>query len=256
VPKIYPCRNGSTAAVILVATEQVYVEDAYARSCDASVTHSASGAIQLDRTVFYVAGGGQPGDSGVLKLADGTTIEVLNTVKGEGAGEILHLVADDAPTPAAGTAVTAEIDWTRRHKHMRMHTCLHLLCAVIDAPVTGGQLSEEKARLDFDLPELLLDKAEIEARLNQLIAKDAPTATRWISDEDLAAQPDLVRTMKVKPPSGQGRVRLLDVADIDLQPCGGTHVKSTGEIGPVTVRKVENKGKHNRRINIVFKEPE
>ncbi len=238
----------------MAATEQIFAADAYARACEARVTHSAPGAIQLDRTVFYPAGGGQPGDRGVLKLADGANIQVLNSVKGEGEGEILHLVADDAPVPAIGTALTAEIDWARRHKHMRMHTCLHLLCAVIDAPVTGGQLSEQKGRLDFDLPDLSLDKGEIEARLNQLIARDAPTGTRWISDADLAAQPDLVRTMKVKPPSGQGRVRLLDVKDIDLQPCGGTHVKSTGEIGPVTVRKIENKGKHNRRVNITFKE--
>ncbi|MDA0230061.1 MAG: alanyl-tRNA editing protein [Proteobacteria bacterium] len=240
----------------MAATEQLFTEDAYARTCEACVTHSAPGAIQFDRTVFYPAGGGQPGDSGAVKLADGTTIPILDTVKGEGIGEILHIVPDDASIPAIGTAVTVEIDWARRHKHMRMHTCLHLLCAVIEAPVTGGQLSEDKARLDFDLSELSIDKAEIEALLNRLIARDAPTTTRWISDTDLAAQPDLVRTMKVKPPSGQGRVRLLDIADVDLQPCGGTHVKSTGEIGPITVRKIENKGKHNRRINIIFKEPE
>ncbi len=236
-------------------TEQLFAEDAYERTCEARVIDSAPGAIQLDRTVFYSAGGGQPGDSGVLKLADGSEIEVLNTVKGEGAGEIIHLIPDDAPVPANGTVLTAEIDWARRHKLMRMHTCLHLLCAVIDAPVTGGQMSEQKGRLDFDLPELALDKSEIEERLNQLIARGAPTATRWISDADLAARPDLVRTMKVKPPSGQGRVRLLDVEDVDLQPCGGTHVKSTAEIGAVTVRKIENKGKHNRRVNITFKEP-
>ena len=235
-------------------TKQLFTEDAYARSCDAQVTQSAPGTIQLDRTVFYAAGGGQPGDSGVLKLADGTEIPVLNTVKGEGVGEILHLVADDAPVPAPGTALVAELDWERRHKHMRMHTCLHLLCSVIEAPVTGGQLGADKGRLDFDLPELTLEKTEIEARLNELIARDAAVGTRWISDEELAAQPDLVRTMKVQPPSGQGRVRLLEVGDIDLQPCGGTHVKSTGEIGPVTVRKIENKGKHNRRVNIIFKE--
>ena len=181
-------------------------------------------------------------------------IPVLNTVKGEAAGEILHLVAEDAPLPAPGTALVAELNWERRHKHMRMHTCLHLLCAVIEAPVTGGQLGEEKGRLDFDLPELTLEKAEIDARLNELIARDAPVGTRWISDDELATQPDLVRTMKVQPPSGQGRVRLLEVGDIDLQPCGGTHVKSTGEIGPVTVRKIENKGRHNRRVNIIFEE--
>ena len=240
----------------MATTEHIFAEDAYVRACEACVTRSSPGAIQFDRTVFYPAGGGQPGDSGVVKLADGATIQILNTVKGEGTGEIIHVVRGDEAILAIGTAVTVEIDWMRRHKHMRMHTCLHLLCAVVDAPVTGGQLSEDKGRLDFDLPELSLDKAKIEAHLNQLIARDAPTTTRWISDSDLATQPDLVRTMKVKPPSGQGRVRLLNVADVDLQPCGGTHVKSTREIGPITVRKIENKGKHNRRVNIVFKEPE
>lgn len=235
-------------------TEQVFTEDAYARSCEAQVTHAAPGAILLDRTVFYAAGGGQPGDTGVLKLASGTEIPVLNTVKGEVAGDILHLIAEDAPLPDVGTVLTAELNWQRRHKHMRMHTCLHLLCSIIEAPVTGGQLGEEKGRLDFDMGEMTLDKAEITERLNELIARNAPVGTRWITDGELAAQPDLVRTMKVKPPSGQGKVRLLEVADIDLQPCGGTHVKATGEIGPVAVRKIENKGKHNRRVNIIFAE--
>ena len=179
---------------------------------------------------------------------------MLNTVKGEAAGDILHLVAEDAPLPDVGTALTAELNWQRRHKHMRMHTCLHLLCSIIEAPVTGGQLGEEKGRLDFDMGEMTLDKAEITERLNELIARNAPVGTRWITDGELAAQPDLVRTMKVKPPSGQGKVRLLEVANIDLQPCGGTHVKATGEIGPVAVRKIENKGKHNRRVNIIFVE--
>ena len=238
----------------MAITEHIFAEDAYLRACEACVTRSAPGAIQFDRTVFYPAGGGQPGDSGVVKLTGGATIQILNTVKGEDAGEIIHIVPDDEAMQEIGTAVTLEIDWMRRHRHMRMHTCLHLLCAVVDAPVTGGQLSEDKGRLDFDLPELSLDKAKIEAHLNQLISCDAATTTRWISDADLAAQPELVRTMKVKPPSGEGWVRLLDVEDIDLQPCGGTHVKSTGEIGPITVRKIENKGKHNRRVNIVFKE--
>lgn len=235
-------------------TKQVFTEDAYARSCEAQVTHAAPGAILLDRTVFYAAGGGQPGDTGVLKLANGTEIPVLNTVKGEAAGDILHLVSEDAPLPDVGTALTAELNWQRRHKHMRMHTCLHLLCSIIEAPVTGGQLGEEKGRLDFDMGEMTLDKAEITERLNELIARNAPVGTRWITDGELAAQPDLVRTMKVKPPSGQGKVRLLEVANIDLQPCGGTHVKATGEIGPVAVRKIENKGKHNRRVNIIFAE--
>ena len=235
-------------------TEHVFTEDAYARSCEVQVTHTAPGRILLDRTVFYAAGGGQPGDTGVLKLADGTEIPVLNTVKGEATSDILHLVAEDAPLPDLGTALTAELNWQRRHKLMRMHTCLHLLCAVIEAPVTGGQLGEEKGRLDFDMGEITLDKAKITERLNELIARNAPVSTRWITDDELAAQPDLVRTMKVKPPSSQGKVRLLEIADIDLQPCGGTHVKATGEIGPVAVRKIENKGKYNRRVNIIFGE--
>ncbi len=236
-------------------TELLFSKDAYARSCQAHVTAAAPGAIQLDCTVFYFTSGGQPGDCGILKLADSTEIVIKNTVKDKETGDILHLVAEDALLPNVGTEVTAEINWERRHKHMRMHTCLHLLCAVIEAPVTGGQLWADKGRLDFDLPETSLDKAAIEARLNELIASNAPTSTRWITDKELEVQPELVRTMLVKPPTGQGRVRLLNVENIDLQPCGGTHVAQTDEIGPVIVRKIENKGRHHRRIVINFKEP-
>ncbi len=236
-------------------TELIFSEDAYVTSCEARVTAKAPGAIQLDRTVAYFTSGGQPGDRGTLKLADANKITIENTVKDRETGDILHLVAEEALLPDVGTEVTIEIDWERRHKHMRMHTCLHLLCAVIDAPVTGGQLWTDKGRLDFDLPETSLDKAAIEARLNELIESDAQTSTRWITDEELEIQPELVRTMMVKPPTGKGRVRLLNIEDIDLQPCGGTHVARTGEIGPVVVSKIENKGRHHRRIIINFKEP-
>lgn len=238
----------------MAGTALLFRDDAYARSCEARVTDAGPGAIRLDQTVFYPSGGGQPGDRGVLTLADGTRIDVLNTIKGEAEDDVVHVVAEDAPLPAPGTPVVAEIDWERRYRHMRMHTCLHLLCAVVDAPVTGGQLSEDKGRLDFDLQDTTLDKSEIEERLNALIARDLPGAPRWITDEELAANPELVRTMLVKPPTGQGRVRLMEVEGVDLQPCGGTHVRATGEIGAVTVRKIESKGKRNRRVSIAFRD--
>ena len=177
-----------------------------------------------------------------------------NTRKGEGADDVLHLINPDSTPPAPGSRVVAALDWERRYRHMRMHTCLHLLSAVIDAPVTGGQLSAEKGRLDFDV-DTKLDKAAVQDELNTLIARDFVVAARWISDEALAAQPELVKTMRVKPPSGQGRVRVIDVDGIDLQPCGGTHVARTGEIGPVIVRKIESKGRHNRRVSLAFEEP-
>ena len=209
--------------------------------------------IQLDRTVFYVTGGGQPGDSGVLKFADGRAVRIADTRKGELPGEVFHIPEPGQALPAVGDKVVAEIDWARRHRHMRIHTSLHLLCAVIPAGVTGGQIGDGKGRLDFDTQEAL-DKDAITLRLNQLIAEDHKVGVRWITDEELAAKPDLVRTMSVKPPSGQGSVRLLEIEGVDLQPCGGTHVARTGEIGPVVITKIENKGKHNRRVNIAFAE--
>jgi misacylated tRNA(Ala) deacylase len=198
-------------------------------------------------------GGGQPGDSGLLRLPDGTEIRITDAVKADGPDSVLHIPADAALLPAPGTPVTAEIDWDRRHRLMRMHTCLHLLCAVVTGDVTGGQVGDGKGRLDFNLPDTRLDKDELTAALNRLIAEDHPVRVRWISDAELAARPELVRTMSVKPPSGEGRVRLLEIEGVDLQPCGGTHVARTGEIGPVEVTKIENKGRQNRRINIAFK---
>jgi len=234
--------------------ELLFREDAYLTNCAATVTASGPEGLRLDRTVFYPTGGGQPGDSGWLVLADGTRLQVVDTVKGSDHEDVVHVLEDGAAAPAPGTAVTAEIDWQRRHRHMRMHSCLHLLCAVVTGDVTGGQVGADKGRLDFNLPETSLDKDHITAELNRLIAEDHPVEPRWISDAELAAQPDLVRTMSVKPPSGGGRVRLLDIAGVDLQPCGGTHVRRTGEIGRVRVGKIENKGRQNRRINILFDE--
>jgi misacylated tRNA(Ala) deacylase len=234
--------------------ELLFREDPYLKSCAATVTASGPEGLRLDRTVFYPMGGGQPGDCGSLTLPDGSRLRVVDAVKGESHEDVVHVLEEGATPPAPGTQVTAEIDWDRRHRHMRMHTCLHLLCAVVTGDVTGGQIGADKGRLDFNLPDTQLDKEAITAELNRLVAEDHPVQPRWISDDELAAQPELVRTMSVKPPSGGGRVRLLDIAGVDLQPCGGTHVRQTGEIGRVRVGKIENKGRQNRRINILFDE--
>jgi len=233
----------------------VFREDAYAKSCPATVTAVDERGIRLDRTVFYPLGGGQLGDTGLLRLADGSTIAIADTLKGPAIDEVIHVLAPGSAAPAVGTAVTAEIDWERRHRLMRMHSCLHLLCAVITGDVTGGQVSDGKGRLDFNLPEAKLDKDHIEAELNRLIAEDHPVRPRWVSDEELSAHPELVRTMSVKPPMGLGRVRLLEIDGVDLQPCGGTHITHTGEIGPVEVVKIESKGKQNRRVNLALRNP-
>jgi misacylated tRNA(Ala) deacylase len=226
-------------------------DDAYLRSCSATVTAVDERGIHLDTTVFYPTGGGQPGDVGILRRASGD-ITIVDTIKGATPDDVIHVPAPGSALPAPGETVTAEIDWARRHRLMRMHTCLHLLCAVVPGAVTGGQISDGKGRLDFDVPGATLDKDEINGKLNALIAADHEVVPRWISDEELASRPELVRTMSVKPPTGHGRVRLLDIAGVDLQPCGGTHVRRTGEIGPVVIGKIENKGKQNRRINITF----
>lgn len=235
-------------------TEELFRDDSYLKTCTATVTAVDGAGIVLDRTVFYPMGGGQPGDVGVLRRADGTTIAITDTRKGQASGDIVHVAAQGAALPSVGESVTAEIDWARRYRHMRMHTCLHLLCAVVPAGVTGGQIGADRSRLDFDTGELVLDKDKITEGLNALIARDIPAAPRWITDDEMAAKPELVRTMSVKPPSGLGRVRLLDVADTDLQPCGGTHVARTGEIGRVVVEKIENKGKRNRRVVVALVE--
>jgi misacylated tRNA(Ala) deacylase len=233
-------------------TELVFRDNAYAKSCAATVVAADASGIRLDRTVFYAESGGQPGDIGVLIPATGSPIVIVDTKKGEATDDVLHIPAEGTALPAPGTAVTAEIDWERRHRLMRMHTCLHLLCAAVTGDVTGGQVSDGKGRLDFNLPNTQLDKEHITAELNRLIQEDHPVKPRWITDQELAAKPELVRTMSVKPPMNQGRVRLLDIEGVDLQPCGGTHVARTGEIGRVEVTKIENKGRQNRRINLAF----
>ncbi len=232
--------------------ELVFRDDAYARRCDAVVTGAGGDGIQLDRTVFYPEGGGQPGDTGVLHLPSGATIAIVDARKDPGGDGVVHVPAPGAALPEVGTRVVAELDWERRHRLMRMHSCLHLLCAVIDAPVTGSQVGDGRGRLDFDVPEATLDKVAIGARLNRIIAENLPLSESWITDAELAAQPELVKTMSVKPPTGSGRVRLLRVEGVDLQPCGGTHVRATGEIGPVEIVKIEKKGRINRRVIVAF----
>jgi misacylated tRNA(Ala) deacylase len=232
-------------------TEKLFLDQPNLARAEATVISSAPDGIVLDRTVFYARGGGQPGDSGVVRWAGGETA-ITDTVKGEGE-TILHLPAPDAVQPPAGTVVTAEIDWDRRHRLMRMHTAMHLLCSLIKgAAVTGGAVGADRSRLDFDLPNPP-PKETVEAGLNALIEADHPVRIEWVEEAVLDTDPGLVRTMSVQPPRGTGRLRLMRIGDtelIDLQPCGGTHVSRTGEIGPVQVVKIENKGKQNRRIII------
>jgi misacylated tRNA(Ala) deacylase len=235
-------------------TELLFRDDAYVSTCRARITAVDARGIRLDRTVFYPTGGGQPGDTGVLRLPSGRRIMIIDTIKGELPDEVIHVPAPGSTLPEPGTELTGEIEWDRRYRLMRMHTCLHLLCSLVPGAVTGGQVSDGKGRLDFDVPGSSLDKAAIAERLNTLIAEGRPVGPRWITDDELAAQPELVRTMSVKPPSGAGRVRLIEIAGIDLQPCGGTHIRNTAEIGPVTVAKIENKGKQNRRVMLAFAE--
>ncbi len=232
-------------------TEELFREDSYLKTCEAVVVSAGDAGVELDRTIFYATGGGQPGDIGTLSTADGRTVTISDTIKDRDSGRHLHIPAEGSPALAAGDAVTCEIDWPRRYRLMRMHSALHLLCAVIDGGVTGGQIGEEKSRLDFDLSDTALDKEAIEARLNQLVADAHPMSHRWITDAEMAANEDLVRTMSVKPPMGAGRVRLMEIdGGVDLQPCGGTHIANTSEIGALRVGKIENKGKHNRRVNV------
>ena len=237
----------------MARTEAVFQADAYAKRCEARLISVADGRIELDRTVFYPTGGGQPGDSGRLTFAGGD-VAIESAVKGEEPGTIVHLAATDSAWRglAPGDTVTAEIDWSRRHRLMRMHTCLHLLSAVLPYPVTGGQVGEGKGRLDLDVADAALDKAAITAELNRLVGDDAAVSAELIAEADLARRPDLVKTLSVKPPAGAGEVRLMRVEGLDLQACGGTHVARTGEIGAVAVSKIESKGRRNRRVTVSF----
>jgi misacylated tRNA(Ala) deacylase len=238
-------------------TEQLYRADAYLRDCTARVLAvNERGGIVLDRTVFYASAGGQPGDKGMLEFDGGGSCPIATTVYDTDRTTIVHVPAEGSARPEAGQALRAVLDWDTRSKLMRMHTCLHLLCALVKFPVTGGQVGAEEGRLDFDIEDAAaVDKDKLTTDLNALIAADHPVSERWITDAELEANPGLVRTMAVKPPMGSGRVRLVAIGEngsVDLQPCGGTHVKRTGEIGRVAVTKIEKKGKLNRRIRVAL----
>ncbi|MFA7666764.1 MAG: alanyl-tRNA editing protein [Burkholderiaceae bacterium] len=233
-------------------TELLFREDAYLKTCTAQVTAVTERGYELDRTVFYPQGGGQAGDTGTLRRADGVTVRIADTRKGEAFDSVVHLAAADEPALAVGDTVEAAIDWSRRYAMMRLHTSLHVLSCVVVAPVTGGSIAPDKARLDFDIDMSQLDAGRIERELNALLARAVDTETVWITDEELDANPGLVKTMSVQPPRGAGRVRLLRIAGIDLQPCGGTHVRNIGEIGVVRVLKIRNEGKRNKRVEIGF----
>lgn len=234
-------------------TIELFREDGYLRECKARVVgvyqDEGRNGVCVEQTCFYPRGGGQPGDTGVLVREDGGEVAVVDTFFDREAGAHLHLVEEGAGLPAVGEEVGLRIDWERRYRLMRMHSCMHMLCAAIPAPVTGGGIRDGGGRLDFFLPEPP-DKGKVQADLDALIAADFPMRQRWISDAEMEAQPELVRTMSVKPPSGLGRVRLVEFVGADLQPCGGTHVASSGEIGAVRVVKIESKGKQNRRVSV------
>jgi misacylated tRNA(Ala) deacylase len=231
-------------------TQLLFRDDAYARECEAQVLEvNARGGIVLDRTVFYATGGGQPGDSGVLVRADGQEIAIAVAVYGEDKRQIVHVPVEGSALPAPGERLRARIAWDLRYARMRIHTALHLLTTVLPYPVTGGAIGDGEGRLDFDIPDSV-DKDQVAAGLAEKLAISAPVRERWISDAELAANPGLVKTMSVKPPMGSGSVRLVEIVGLDLQPCGGTHVRDTAEIGPVAVTGIEKKGKLNRRIRI------
>jgi misacylated tRNA(Ala) deacylase len=236
----------------MTATTLLFRDDAYATTCQATVVGiTPEGGILLDRTVFYAQGGGQPGDVGSIQGRSGERIAVTNTVYGPDRSQVAHIVgAEAAARFQPGEMVELQLDWDRRFRRMRIHTALHLLSVVLPYPVTGGAIGDGDGRLDFDIPDAGLDKVEITEKLNALIAQDAPVTDRWITDDELDANPGLVKTMSVKPPRGSGRVRLVEIAGIDLQPCGGTHVRRTGEIGSIVVTDIEKKGKQNRRVRL------
>ena len=234
-------------------TQPLFRDDAYLKETQAIVlgVNERAGII-LDRTIFYPQGGGQPGDRGELHLTDGSVLKIATTVYDADRKTIIHVPAEGQAAPSVGAKVRQTLDWALRYPRMRIHTALHLLTAVLPYPVTGGAIGEGDGRLDFDIPEGGLDKAQIAADLNAKIALDAPVVFRWISDDELLANPSLVKTMSVKPPMGTGRVRLVEITGLDLQPCGGTHVARTGEIGVVRVTDIEKKGKQNRRVRIAL----
>jgi misacylated tRNA(Ala) deacylase len=235
-----------------MSSAPLFRDDAYLRTATARVVAVSERGVELDRTVFYPQGGGQAGDSGTLLRASGEAMAIADTRKGETPEQILHIPAPGAPVLEAGETVTLAIDWPRRYRLMRLHTALHLLSCVIRAPVTGGNITPDKARLDFDIELSQLNAARIEHETNALIGSATATATVWITDAELDAQPELVKTMSVQPPRGAGRVRLLRIPGIDLQPCGGTHVANIAEIEAIRVLRIRSEGKHNKRVEIAL----
>nr|MDJ0941778.1 alanyl-tRNA editing protein [Woeseiaceae bacterium] len=227
--------------------DELFRNDSYLKECNATVSSVDEQGFYVDQTVFYPLGGGQPGDTGHVSW-EGNSVQVVDTRYGAD-GDIVHVVADGEAPPAVGTPVSLAIDWDRRYRHMRMHTAMHLLGSILRYDVTGGNISVDKSRLDFNMEDTV-DKEAVAGAMAELVAADSPVSCRWITEEELDAQPELVRTMSVQPPRGKGSVRLLEIAGVDLQPCGGTHVRSTAEVGAVRIGKVEKKGRQNRRVNI------
>lgn len=234
----------------ILMTLELFREDGYLKQTDATITAIEEHGVQLDQTNFYATGGGQPGDTGKLVTANGEELPITDTFKDRETGAHLHVIGQ-AHELAVGQPVTLVLDWDRRHRLMRMHSCMHMLCSLIDAPVTGGSIQDGRGRLDFDLAETL-DKATLTEQLNTLISGNHDMTVQWITDQELDDNPELVRTLSVQPPRGSGRIRLVNFRNVDLQPCGGTHVSNTREIGPVNVRKIEKKGRQNRRVIVEF----
>jgi misacylated tRNA(Ala) deacylase len=235
-----------------MTTEMLFRDDAYLKTARACVVAVHERGIELDRTIFYPQGGGQMGDTGALVRENSERIVVADTRKGDAFDSVLHVPQADMPQPEIGETLTLDIDWARRYSMMRLHTALHVMSCVVVAPVTGGNISPDKGRLDFDIDMSLLDATRIEQETNALITRAIATETVWITDEELDARPELVKTMSVQPPRGAGRVRLLSIPGIDLQPCGGTHVRNIGEIGGIRVLKIRSEGRRNRRVEIAL----
>jgi misacylated tRNA(Ala) deacylase len=235
-----------------VTTQLLFRDDAYLKTTSARVVTVSPGGVELDRTIFYPMGGGQMGDTGGLVRTSGERIVIADTRKGEALDSVRHIPAPGSPVLEPGEPLTLELDWERRYALMRLHTALHVMSCVVVAPVTGGNISPEKGRLDFDIDVSLLNAERIEQETNALIARAIATETVWITDEEMDARPELVKTMSVKPPRGAGRVRLLQIPGVDLQPCGGTHVRNIAEIGAIRVTRIKSEGKHNKRVEIAL----
>ncbi len=236
-------------------SDPLYHQHPYQKTLRTRISGIEGQWLELESTIFYPAGGGQPGDTGILSVAD-RSFEVCDTRKGERSGSICHQLAETDHGLSVGEEVTLELDWSRRYRLMRMHTGLHLLCSLVPRGGTGGSVGERKSRLDFDLGDHSVDKLQLTEAINALVVADHPVSTEWISDAELDASPELVRTMSVQPPRGAGHIRMVRIAGVDFQPCGGTHVASTAEIGELRIAKIENKGRRNRRIHLLLEEPD